>query len=603
MVSVALDLQPNQLLMGHYTTDDIELGGCWGLAAYSGKVIPVAIDITADELAMFQGSKIVAFRVGLSQSTTVSRVFIIPIGPDGMLGEMTEWACDVSEEGWNTIELDDPYLINLPGDYSLRIGFDYEQKTTSAKPISAVYAEDIVYPSYYFMSNKWIVWNPNKYRNLSLQCICENHHFPTNIIRIKELTTKSLLKIGDELPYSFQLYKLSLGEVASGNCTFDVSIDGQVITTISNPETLTDNYQLVTNTLSTSGLSGGQHTLTVTLTTVNGQPAEVPVKISTSFFSYEYAFSRQMHLMEEFTTTSCTWCPQGTDSIQKLHDMRGDIAWVALHLNYGNYSDPLHITNQTDSILNYENINGFPEATFDRTIGVESDSQLYAMIAAISLDTISTFLDSIAEQPSWATVNVNSSYNSNTREAVITINGELAPEFDVIMGSDSKLTVYLTEDGLVVPQMDANYQTINDYVHNNVLRKALVSVKGVSIKRTSDTTYENVFTYNIPASWNADNMHVVAFISRPLRSGALTDLYVTNTNMRKLGEFDEPVVIIRGDVDGNEKVNIDDVTELINVLLSGTEPANPEAADCYPDGKINIDDVTELINYLLSGSW
>ncbi len=63
-------------------------------------------------------------------------------------------------------------------------------------------------------------------------------------------------------------------------------------------------------------------------------------------------------------------------------------------------------------------------------------------------------------------------------------------------------------------------------------------------------------------------------------------------------------ITARGDVDGDGKVNIDDLTALINYLLSGDASAiNLNNADCYSDGKLNIDDVTVLINYLLSGQW
>lgn len=57
-----------------------------------------------------------------------------------------------------------------------------------------------------------------------------------------------------------------------------------------------------------------------------------------------------------------------------------------------------------------------------------------------------------------------------------------------------------------------------------------------------------------------------------------------------------------GDVNNDGKVNISDVTELINYLLTDPNEA-PAVADCNKDGKITISDVTELINYLLSGSW
>ena len=123
LVLGAQELAPNQKLLGHYTTDDIALGGCWGKSIIYG-VRPIATDLTADELAYFQGSKIIAFRVGLSESTPVTRVFVIPIDGNGNLKTETEWSCDVSQAGWNIVTLDNPYLIDLPADYNLRIGFD-----------------------------------------------------------------------------------------------------------------------------------------------------------------------------------------------------------------------------------------------------------------------------------------------------------------------------------------------------------------------------------------------------------------------------------------------------------------------------------------------
>ena len=66
------------------------------------------------------------------------------------------------------------------------------------------------------------------------------------------------------------------------------------------------------------------------------------------------------------------------------------------------------------------------------------------------------------------------------------------------------------------------------------------------------------------------------------------------------GDTPEPEVIY-GDVDGNEDVNIADVTALVDLLLSGAEKV--PAADCNKDGDMNIADVTALVDYLLSGSW
>ena len=57
-----------------------------------------------------------------------------------------------------------------------------------------------------------------------------------------------------------------------------------------------------------------------------------------------------------------------------------------------------------------------------------------------------------------------------------------------------------------------------------------------------------------------------------------------------------------GDVDGDNSVNIADVTALINILLrSNAQGSAPEDADVDGEGHVNIADVTALINMLLSG--
>ncbi len=66
----------------------------------------------------------------------------------------------------------------------------------------------------------------------------------------------------------------------------------------------------------------------------------------------------------------------------------------------------------------------------------------------------------------------------------------------------------------------------------------------------------------------------------------------------------DPSAPERGDVDGDGQVNINDVTVLINYLLSDNATGiYLDAADCDLDGNIGISDVTKLINFLLQGNW
>lgn len=56
-----------------------------------------------------------------------------------------------------------------------------------------------------------------------------------------------------------------------------------------------------------------------------------------------------------------------------------------------------------------------------------------------------------------------------------------------------------------------------------------------------------------------------------------------------------------GDVDGSGQINMDDLTILINYLLTGDASLiNPIGADVDGNGPINMDDLTALINYLLT---
>ena len=600
LVLGAQELAPNQKLLGHYTTDDIALGGCWGKSIIYG-VRPIATDLTADELAYFQGSKIIAFRVGLSESTPVTRVFVIPIDGNGNLKTETEWSCDVSQAGWNIVTLDNPYLIDLPADYNLRIGFDYEQ-TRQNKPISAVNVGTI-YPSYIYSNDHWVNYGINTFGNLSLQVICENDNFPTYAIRLRNLHANPIFIIGDQLPVMFQACNMGISQVDAGQCTFNIMIDGEVVGTTTNPAALTANYSDIECTVPTAGLTTGEHTLAVTVATANGEVIEDPMTITFTIKAFEFGFPRQMRLVEQFTSTGCTWCPTGSRALQALCDMRGDIAWVGIHELFSSPTDPF-ATAQTDSIERYEHCTGYPLGSFDRAPGVEEEGEVCGVLSYTSAtggaQVFNNFLESINDAPAWASIDINSTFDSQTRKAEIIVSGELVPDFDERMGTDAKLTVYITEDELVAAQIDQG-TTINDYVHNNVLRLVPGGVRGVRINKDGNT-YKNVFNVDIPSNWNADKLNIVAFISRPLRANALTDLRVDQTFKRKLGENDETTAL-RGDVDGDGIVNIDDVTIIIDCLLTGVTPANPEGADCYPDGQINIDDVTMLIDYLLTGAW
>ena len=107
---------------------------------------------------------------------------------------------------------------------------------------------------------------------------------------------------------------------------------------------------------------------------------------------------------------------------------------------------------------------------------------------------------------------------------------------------------------------------------------------------TVDVSGTNL-TYTAPADLVRDTVYISYYEGWQLRG--FTEYRMINA-----------ALITTGDVDGNGGVNVDDLTALIQYLLTGNaEGLNLANADCYPDGRVSIDDVTAIINYLLSGTW
>lgn len=534
------DLAENQRIMGHYDSDDLTSDGL-GITGLPG-TMPIGTVLEPDELAMFLGGKIVAFRVGLAQATPITRVFVAPVTAEGNLGEFTEWACNSSNVGWNEIALETPYELNLDANSGLMIGFDYTQ-TSSNYPISAVEVGDI-YPSYCYIQGSWQNVGLDSYGNLSVQCIVEKDDYPEYALRLSGLRTHNFIKVGDDLDFSFKVKNSGTNVVEANALTLNVLIDGEVVGTLTNAVELGSEAVDMTGVASTEGLEPGEHTLTIALATLYDEAIENPQSLDYTFKIMTNMFPRQKHLIEEFTSNTCTYCPLGASMLKRLMNVRDDIAMVAIHGNQSGV-DPCN-TAQCDTLFNYMGAQGWPYAAFNRSTGWEDDATIacgigyYEQYHQQVAEELSAFLDYLSEEtPTFATIEINGTANVEERKLNLEVHGEMTPDFDVMMGEDAKLTVYLTEDSLVYRQLNQG-RWVNDYVHNHVLRLALGSVKGVALNKVGNDKYSNTFEVEIPAEWNMDHLDVVAFISRPLTNGTtgvFTDMYVNNANSISLKDL------------------------------------------------------------------
>ena len=111
-----------------------------------------------------------------------------------------------------------------------------------------------------------------------------------------------------------------------------------------------------------------------------------------------------------------------------------------------------------------------------------------------------------------------------------------------------------------------------------------------------ETPYGSTFantheSYSIPASAFHRGKNVIAVYMQQNTGGAYFDCELVTTGVTA-GDF------ITGDVNGDGKVNVSDVTTLVNMIL-GVIPKDMTTADVNGDGKVNVSDVTALVNIIL----
>ena len=545
--------------MGHFDSDAISTEG---VALTTTGKITLGVILESEEIDLFYGGRIVAFRVGLAENTTVSKVFVMPISPGGSYGTMVPWTCSVSVTGWNVIQLPTPYLLDIPEGGRLMIGFEYEQTSTN-KPLALV-NEGEVYDTYMRKkvgaTYRWMTAGLKSQGNLCVQCIVEKDNYPEVLIKAANLVAPKFVNKAEGLPFSFTVKNRGTQPLDAQALSFDVNVDGKKLSTVSNSEAIEPGeIKTLQGIAEIADLESGSHTLTIDGAMAGEEVLDYVYPMNADFVAHSGSFPRQKHVVEQLTSTYCTYCPLGNSMLGILTSERDDIIWVGLHGNLGSGVDP-YTTAQGDTAMVYMTGGSisYPSAAFDRSTGWENDAQIVNSIGYYEeyhqqmAGELGQFFDFIAEQkPTFASINIDPVVDKDTREAVITVSGEMTSDFDFLLGEGNKLTVYITEDSLVARQLN-NGSWINGYRHNGVFRCALGSVKGVELNRV-EGGYSNEFTMTIPEEWNIANLNVVAFISRPLAAGGgqvFTDLAINNAETARLINQAEGVeeLLLSGDV-------------------------------------------------------
>lgn len=552
-------LESGERLMGYYTGDDRgnELSG---LSINVRGDYKAGCDFSEDVTSRFIGGQIVKVRFAVWNALGPSKVTVYKAEGTKAPEEITSEPLAETVVGWNEVKLSQPVTIEKGVRYVL--AYDFTQKINQW-PIAVdcdVNHEGgkpgglLVYGNLGSGEGWYNMGTANG--NLLIQAIVKGGNFTDDDIALKELATYgnyaqrgekfnflfSIKNSGNNIPESYKL-KVLLDNVELPDAEMNL------------PEQLTAFFQTVIGSFTVpADAAVGQHVLTVKVVDINGKTPVEYVEddvLSMAFNAFDYSYPRTKQLVEHFTSTHCSWCPYGYDVLNGLCGVRGDIAWVSLHGNMSAQLIDEYTVDESAYITNFSTT-GYPAASFNRmcfnagVLGVNIAAPPADQAPFVAQIDEAMNLVNMLYYPSFASVDIESSYNKESKRIDVKVMGERSSEdFEKFVGNDAVLTVYLCEDSLVSIQCNGG-PYIKEYPHNNVLRYIATKPLGDNIEWT-DSKFERDFyldlaEINPKGDWKLENMKVIAFISLPIgfneKTGKFTtkadDSWVVNTNMVKL---------------------------------------------------------------------
>lgn len=539
--AIRANLPANQRYMGNFSGDNYNEKGV-GFTQNEGK-ITLLTPVNKVIAENFNGGKVVGMRVALPADgigAITAKLFTYNIsGGDIEYNVVAEKEIASTKKGWNDCTFSTPYTLDLSKVEGVMLGFTYTQKKGSSPECYAISLlnEGTIETSYAAMegSSKLYKFGSEKYGNLCVQAVVEKE-YPAKDIVLHNVTFSKFTKAASNSKFTVNVSNFGTADINS--YTLAASIDGklvkeQTITGVVNGKMKADVVEIPT-----IDAQLGARKIKFTITKVDGATPTGNTKNDAyegDINLYETGLKRQKHLVEQFTSVTCTWCPTGSRLLKKLQEKRKDLAWIALHGPMGS-PDPMQ-TNQSIAIMKALGANGYPMAAFNRTV-IEG-----ALTTAIAfkesafeegVQMFSNMFDQTDENlPAFVNIDIVAKADkiaNGSNQMVVDVKGTGVKNAGGFL-KDYALYVYVTEDGIVSPQIDKG-QKIKNYVHNNTFRQCLTNITGDNIQWNGDN-FDKQFTYDIPAGYNASKMHVVAFVAPKLGNSAIpmTELVVNQTNM------------------------------------------------------------------------
>lgn len=219
------------------------------------------------------------------------------------------------------------------------------------------------------------------------------------------------------------------------------------------------------------------------------------------------AYFPKKHLIEEFTSQSCGYCPGGMDAVHEFTSADSSNWIVVLH--HDGYAKDNFTVAGSSEIVRTLGVNGAPSITVDRkrTRTQEGNTLIFHPGYLPTVDR------SKFDSTTYASVNIANTYDAASRELKIQVSGAICDTLPRTLN----LTVLVKESGMISWQYDYDHN-INwqNFRHCNAVRVFATGAKG-ELMNISDQRYSLDYTLTLDEAWNPDNCSVVAFITESFR--------------------------------------------------------------------------------------
>lgn len=204
-------------------------------------------------------------------------------------------------------------------------------------------------------------------------------------------------------------------------------------------------------------------------------------------------------LIEDFTGQKCINCPEATKTIEALQQQYGDTAVIAVAIHGGDFGISTSNTRMTglatDIAAEYYShwaIESQPSGMVNRTGGVLTHTEWAAAVHS-ELQKHSTIRLSV------------SSYMTSANMLTVDVSCLASKSYT------GHLQLWLVENNIIAPQMLVDGSIDKEYNHQHVFRECINGVWGTDIT-LAEQEVTQTYTMTIPASYNIDNLNVVAFV-------------------------------------------------------------------------------------------